>query len=101
MRKSIRRMAATFKVLGDPTRLSLLYEIHFAGQHQLAVSELAEAAGVRVATASAALRAMENNGTITSLRDGRHIYYGIESEEIHELLHWMGAPHADGHTHGD
>lgn len=83
----------TFKTLGDPTRLTLLSAIHYAGQNELTVSELAETTGVRVATASAALRAMENNGTVKSTRDGRKIYYAIASEDIHQLLHWIGAGH--------
>lgn len=91
--KDIQHVSSIFKVLSDPTRLSLLYYIHYAGQHELTVSELAEAAGMRLATASAALRAMENNGTVASVREGRSHYYAIQNEEIHELLHWMGAPH--------
>ncbi|MCI6205876.1 MAG: metalloregulator ArsR/SmtB family transcription factor [Corynebacterium glucuronolyticum] len=89
----IGRWAGTFKILGDPTRLALLSAIHYAGQNALTVSELAEEIDLRVATASAALRAMENNGTVKSQRDGRRIYYGIANNEIHELLHWIGSGH--------
>lgn len=85
--------AGTFKILGDPTRLKLLSAIHFAGPFALTVTELAEATGVRVATCSAALRAMELNGTVTSDRQGRSIHYGIADEHVHELLHWIGADH--------
>ena len=49
--------AGTFKTLGDPTLLKLLSSIHFAGRFAYTVSELAEATGVRIPTASAALRA--------------------------------------------
>ncbi|MCT1564047.1 ArsR/SmtB family transcription factor [Corynebacterium glucuronolyticum] len=87
--------AGTFKILGDPTRLALLAAIHYAGQNTLTVSELAEETGLRVATASAALRAMENNGTVKSQRDGRRIYYGIANDDVHELLHWIGSGHKD------
>ncbi|WP_257161720.1 ArsR/SmtB family transcription factor [Corynebacterium cystitidis] len=87
--------SGTFKILGDQTRLKLLSSIHFAGQFQYTVSELAEATEVRVATASAALRAMELNGTVKSQRDGRSIRYGISDENVHDLLHWIGAGHRD------
>lgn len=89
-----------FKILGDQTRLTLLAAIHHAGQHKLTVTELAEGTGLRIATASAALRAMENNGTVSSKRDGRSIYYAIANDDIHELLHWIGAGHAHDHGHG-
>lgn len=91
----IQRWARTFKVLSDPTRLTLLTAIHHAGQNVLTVSELAETTGLRIPTTSAALRVMEGNGTVTAMRDGRNIYYGITNESIHRLLHWIGSTHDD------
>ena len=85
--------SGTFKIMGDPTRLKLLSAIHYAGQFASTVTELAEATDVRVATASAALRAMEQNGTVASARDGRSIHYGIADERVHHLLHWIGTSH--------
>lgn len=87
--------APTFKTLGDPTRLKLLCAIHFAGPFVATVTELAESTGVRVPTASAALRAMEHMGTVHSAREGRSIRYAIVDPRIHELLHWMGSGHED------
>lgn len=87
------KWASTFKTLGDPTRLKLLSAIHYAGRFAYSVSELAEATGVRIPTASAALRAMEANGTVTSQRESRSIRYAIHDERVHELLHWIGTGH--------
>lgn len=85
--------ADTFKILGDPSRLRLLAAIHYAGQYVSTVTELAEASGLRVATASAALRAMERTQTVGSRRDGRSIRYAITDDHVHQLLHWIGAGH--------
>ena len=85
------RWAAVFKILGDTTRLSLLDAIHDAGDNKLTVTDLAETTGTRVATASAALRAMEKMGTVSSVREGRTIFYAIADERIHRLLHWAAA----------
>ncbi|MDK4241708.1 ArsR/SmtB family transcription factor [Corynebacterium pseudodiphtheriticum] len=85
--------SATFRTLGDVTRLKLLTALHFAGPYVLTVSELAETTGVRVATCSAALRAMELNGTVTSQRHGRSMFYAIKDENAHKLLHCMGSEH--------
>ncbi|NLI04670.1 MAG: winged helix-turn-helix transcriptional regulator [Actinomycetaceae bacterium] len=94
------KWSKTFKIMGDPTRLKLLSAIHYAGQHVYAVSELAEVAGIRVATASASLRAMEQNGVVESARDGRVIRYAIADDGVHRLLHWIGTTHdTDNHTH--
>lgn len=86
--------AKTFKILGDPSRLRLLTAIHSAGQYVSTVTELAEASKLRVATASAALRAMESNQIVSSRRDGRSIRYSIADHRVHELLHWMGSNHS-------
>lgn len=86
--------SATFKVMGDPTRLKLLSAIHFAGQHQLTVSELAEATNLRLATTSAALRSMESAGIVSCSREGRTMRYGIADERVHRLLHEIGAGHS-------
>nr|WP_076388455.1 metalloregulator ArsR/SmtB family transcription factor [Vaginimicrobium propionicum] len=87
------RRSKTFKILGDPTRLKLLTAIHFAGQYVYTVGELADAAGLRMATVSASLRAMERVGTVKSARQGRSIKYAIADDDVHNLLHWMGATH--------
>ncbi|WP_018298110.1 ArsR/SmtB family transcription factor [Corynebacterium lubricantis] len=84
----------TFKIMGDPTRLKLLSAIHFAGQHKLTVSELAEATGLRVATTSAALRSMETARIVSCARDGRTMRYGIADDRVHRLLHEIGAGHS-------
>lgn len=92
--KIAQEWSPTFKIMGDDTRLKLLSSIHFAGPNVFTVTELAEATGVRVATASAALRAMEANGTVRSTREGRSIRYAIADENVHRLLHWIGTGHA-------
>lgn len=90
---SVTEWANTFKILGDPSRLRLLKAIHSAGPYVSSVTELADVAELRVATASAALRAMERNGTVGSRRDGRSILYAITDERVHQLLHWTGDHH--------
>lgn len=83
----------TFRILGDITRLKILTALHFAGPYVLTVSELAETTGVRVATCSAALRAMELNGTVAYRREGRSMFYSIKDENAHKLLHFIGSEH--------
>ncbi|WP_347276355.1 ArsR/SmtB family transcription factor [Corynebacterium pseudodiphtheriticum] len=85
--------SATFRILGDITRLKILTALHFAGPYVLTVSELAETTGVRVATCSAALRAMALNGTVAYRREGRSMFYAIKDENAHKLLHFMGSEH--------
>lgn len=84
----------TFRLLGDPTRLRLLTLLHYEGPGALSMSELAERAGVKPATASAALRLLTTAGVITATRDGRMMRYSLTDERVHRLLHHLGGTHA-------
>ena len=86
--------ADTFRLLGDPTRLRLLTLLHYEGPGALSMSELAERAGVRAATASAALRLLTTAGIITATRDGRMVRYALTDDRVHRLLHHLGGTHA-------
>lgn len=83
-----------FKVLGDPTRLKLLLALHYRGQAAATVSELAEATGLKTATASAALKTMSATGIIAPEREGREVRYLLVNEHAHQLLHHVGGGHA-------
>lgn len=86
--------AETFRLLGDPTRLRLLTVLHYVGPGALSMSELAERAGVKMATASAALRLLTAAGIVTADRDGRKMRYALTDERVHRLLHHFGGTHA-------
>lgn len=86
--------AETFRLLGDPTRLRLLTLLHYEGPGTLAMSELADRAGVKTATASAALRLLTVAGIVTATRDGRMMRYALTDERVHRLLHHLGGGHA-------
>lgn len=86
--------AETFRLLGDPTRLRLLTVLHYVGPGTLSMSELAGRAGVKTATASAALRLLTTASVITATRDGRMMRYALTDERVHRLLHHFGGTHA-------
>lgn len=86
--------SGTFRLLGDPTRLRLLTLLHYAGPGALTMSELAERAEVKPATASAALRLLTTAGIVTATRDGRMMRYALTDERVHRLLHHLGGTHA-------
>lgn len=84
----------TFRLLGDPTRLRLLTVLHYVGPGTLSMSELADRAEVKVATASAALRLLTNAGIVTATRDGKMMRYALSDERVHRLLHHLGGTHS-------
>lgn len=91
------RSAPTFKALGDPTRLKLLITMHYRGPGNATVAELAQAVGVREATASAALNTLAASGIVAATRDGRAMRYSLVDDCAHRLLHSLGAQHAEHH----
>lgn len=66
--------ATLLRLLGDPTRLRLLYLLA-AGERN--VTDLCTALGVPQPTASHHLGLLRQGGVLGSRRDGKHIYYRV------------------------
>ena len=49
--------------------------------------------------ASHALSALRTAGLVTASRDGRYRRWSIADEEVHEILHAVGASHSALHEH--
>lgn len=74
----VRRQAAEFALLADPTRLSLLLCIEAAGP--ISVSDLAAATGLADATVSQTLRHLRAADVVLATRDGRVMRYEMKPE---------------------
>jgi ArsR family transcriptional regulator, lead/cadmium/zinc/bismuth-responsive transcriptional repressor len=81
--RSAAALAATFAVLGDPTRVRLLDAL---AQHELCVCELAELVGLSESAISHQLRLLRTLRLVRSRRAGRMIYYALDDEHIRSLL---------------
>ncbi len=92
--------AQRFKVLADPSRLTLLLCIHRAGP--ISVTDLAVAAGRNDSTVSQALRLLRAGGIVAARRDGRIVRYRLADEHIGGLLDQiLGAAGEPGQQTGD
>jgi DNA-binding transcriptional ArsR family regulator len=78
------RAAGLFKLLGDPTRASLLYALLEAGE--LCVCDLAAATGIQETTVSQALRMLRVAGVVVGRRAGRLVYYRLADAHVRMLL---------------
>jgi DNA-binding transcriptional ArsR family regulator len=76
-------VARRFSLLGDPTRLRILSELHIAGQ--ATVGEIAEAAEVSVANASQHLGRLALGGIVGRRPEGRTVVYRIVEPAIAQL----------------
>lgn len=80
----IGQVSAVFKLLGDPTRASLLYALLETGE--LCVCDLSAATGVSEATVSQALRLLRATGVVVGRRQGRLVYYRLADAHVRMLL---------------
>ena len=88
-------LADLFKLLGDPTRLRILYALVETGE--LCVCDLSAVVGVPETSVSHALRLLRMAGVVRSRRDGRMAFYAIDDHHVRLVLD-LAAEHL---RHGD
>jgi DNA-binding transcriptional ArsR family regulator len=91
------RMAAHFKLLGDPGRLQIVYTLLEAGE--MCVGDIAQVLDSSESATSHQLRQLRLAGLVRSRRDGREVHYRIADLHIRLLLD-VAAEHYL-HDHGD
>jgi DNA-binding transcriptional ArsR family regulator len=79
-----RRLAATFKVLANDSRLRLLHALARAGE--LCVTDLCAEAGMRPQAVSNQLARLVDQRILAARRDGNRIYYRIDDPCVPQLL---------------
>ena len=83
-------------LIGDPARANMLTAL-MSGQ-ALTATELAQAAGVTLQTASAHLSKMEDGGLVSQRKQGRHRYFALADAATGTLLEAiMGFAASRGH----
>ncbi len=87
--------AELFQALSDTNRLRILLAVHHSPG--ICVSDLAEAVGMTANATSHALSALRLRGIVRAERSGRERRWRIASNDIHNLLHQVGATHSPLH----
>ena len=77
-------LAEMFRLLGDPTRVRILYVL--SETDELCVHELAAAVHASETKVSQALRLLRTAGAVRNRRDGRHIHYRLHDDHVRTLL---------------
>lgn len=90
------RLSELFRLLGDPTRVRILYALLEVGE--LCVCDLAAAVDAPETTVSHALRLLRTAGVVRNRREGRMIYYSLDDAHVRILLDLSAEHlrHADG-----
>ncbi len=77
-----RRMALTFKGLGDTTRVQVLSVLM---EGECSVNDLASIIGISQSALSHQLSLLRNLGFVSARREGQKVYYRIDDEHIGDL----------------
>jgi DNA-binding transcriptional ArsR family regulator len=83
LRHAAEQACALMKVLGNPDRLMLLCEL---AQGERSVSQLQEALGIVQPTLSQQLTVLRDEQLVSTRREGKSIYYSINSPEALSLI---------------
>lgn len=77
-------LAGSFKLLGEPNRIRILYALLEAGE--LCVCDVAATVGISETAVSQAMRLLRAAGIVRNRRDGRTIYYRLDDAHVRLLL---------------
>jgi len=85
------RLARTFKALSDPTRVRIISAL---SHNELCVHELAACLGMSQSAISHQLHTLREMRLVRFRKEGRHVYYALDDEHIHDLFH-LGLEHVE------
>jgi DNA-binding transcriptional ArsR family regulator len=77
------RLAETFRVLGDPTRVRIL---HALSLEELCVCDIARLLGTTKSAVSHQLRLLRSLRMVKYRKDGRMAYYSLDDSHVENLL---------------
>jgi len=77
-------LAEMFRLLGDPTRVRILFALLEAGE--LCVCDIAAVVDTSDTKVSQAMRLLRGAGVVRNRRDGRNVYYRLHDSHVRMLL---------------
>ncbi|WP_102347664.1 ArsR/SmtB family transcription factor [Bacillus sp. Marseille-P3661] len=82
----VETVSRTFKALGDPTRIKVLYLL---SQEECSVGHIAEVLGMTQSAVSHQLSFLKNLRLVKSRREGKSIFYTYDDEHVIDILKLM------------
>ncbi len=83
-------LSEIFKVLGDATRVKILYAL---SKEELCVCDVASLLGMSLSAISHHLRLLRNLRLVKFRKEGRIVYYSLDDDHVRRLLE-VGMEHA-------
>jgi ArsR family transcriptional regulator, lead/cadmium/zinc/bismuth-responsive transcriptional repressor len=81
--ETVGRLAETFKLLGDPTRVKITFAV---SQEELCVCDLANFVGASQSAVSHSLRSLTQMKLVRFRKEGKTTYYALDDDDIADLL---------------
>lgn len=81
--KELERLALTYKVLGDPTRLAIAMALK---EGEMCVCDLAALLGLSDSAVSHQIRRLKDLALVKSRREGQILYYSLDDHHIVDLI---------------
>jgi DNA-binding transcriptional ArsR family regulator len=79
----VNRLAATFKVLGDPTRTRIVFAL---SQQELCVGDISSLLGLSMSAISHQLRVLRNFELVKVRKEGKMVFYSLDDMHIENLV---------------
>ena len=80
---TVAALAETFKLLGDPTRIKIVFAL---SREELCVCDLAHIVGASQSAVSHSLRALRQMKLVRFRKEGKIAYYKLDDDHIRHLL---------------
>ena len=80
---TLARLAATYKIMGDPTRLRIITALR---RGEMCVCDLAAFLGLSESAVSHQLRRLRERALVRSRRDGQVLYYSLDDAHVIDLV---------------
>lgn len=87
--KAMDRLALTFKIMGDPTRLNIIVALRGG---EMCVCDIAAYIGISESAVSHQLRRLRDLSLVRSRRAGQVLYYALDDDHVLDLLN-LGLEH--------
>ena len=87
----VERLSEVFKIIGDPTRIKILYAL---SKYELCVCNIAETLGMTQSAISHQLRLLRNLKLVKYRKEGKSVMYSMDDEHIVQLFN-QGMEHVN------
>ncbi len=87
--KTATHVSELFKAFADPTRVRI---IGLLAHVELCVGDLCLALDMSQPAVSHQLRVLRNLRIVTARKEGKHVFYRLDDEHVHDLFH-LGLAH--------